>query len=59
VKARKVEEQARRVRNRAIPEWAEALYFEVSGKNSGVVRFHIRYDQISKGSRRLYRESPE
>ena len=51
-------EQAQKVRNRAIPEWAEglyynkglfsealvyyddeALYFEVRGKDSGVVRF--------------------
>jgi hypothetical protein len=51
-------EQARRVRNEAIPEWAEglyynkglfdealvyyddeALYFEVRGKDSGIVRF--------------------
>jgi hypothetical protein len=51
-------EQARKVRNEAIPEWAqglyynkglfdeavlyyddEALYFEVRGKDSGIVRF--------------------
>jgi hypothetical protein len=51
-------EQARKVKNKAIPEWAqglyynkglfsealvyhddEALYFEVRGKDSGVVRF--------------------
>ena len=51
-------EQARKVRNEAIPEWAEglyynkglfsealvyyddeAIYFEVKGKDSGVVRF--------------------
>jgi hypothetical protein len=51
-------EQARKVRNEAIPEWAEglyynkglfsealvyhddeALYFEVRGKENGVVRF--------------------
>jgi hypothetical protein len=51
-------EQARKVRNEAIPQWAEglyynkglfdealvyyddeALYFEVRGKDSGIVRF--------------------
>jgi hypothetical protein len=51
-------EQARRVKNKAIPEWAEglyynkglfsealvyyddeALYFEVRGQDSGIVRF--------------------
>jgi hypothetical protein len=51
-------EQAQKVRNRAIPEWAEglyynkglfsealvyyddeALYFEVRGKDDGIVRF--------------------
>ena len=51
-------EQARRVRNEAIPQWAEglyynkglfsealvyydheAIYFEVKGKESGIVRF--------------------
>ena len=51
-------EQARRVRNEAVPQWAEglyynkglfdealvyyddeALYFEVRGKDSGIVRF--------------------
>ena len=51
-------EQARRVRNEAIPQWAEglyynkglfdealvyyddeALYFELRGKDSGIVRF--------------------
>ena len=51
-------EQAQKVRNKAIPEWAEglyynkglfsealiyhddeALYFEVRGKDSGIVRF--------------------
>jgi hypothetical protein len=53
-----VSEQARKVRNEAIPQWAqglyynkgifdeavvydddEALYFEVRGKDSGIVRF--------------------
>jgi hypothetical protein len=56
-------EQARKVRNEAIPEWAEglyynkglfdeavlyyddeALYFEVRGKDSGIVRFS--YDML-------------
>jgi hypothetical protein len=53
-----VSEQAQKVRNKAIPQWAEglfynkglfdealvyhddeALYFEVRGKDSGIVRF--------------------
>jgi hypothetical protein len=56
-------EQARKVRNEAIPQWAqglyynkglfdeavlyyddEALYFEVRGKDSGIVRFS--YDML-------------
>jgi hypothetical protein len=54
----KMSEQARKVRNEAIPQWAEglyynkgifdeavlyyddeALYFEVRGQDSGIVRF--------------------
>ena len=55
---KKMSEQAQKVRNKAIPEWAEglyynkglfsealiyhddeALYFEVRGKDDGIVRF--------------------
>jgi hypothetical protein len=51
-------EQTRRVRNQAIPEWAEALYFEVKGKNSGVMRFTFDMIKCQKVVEE-YRESPE
>jgi hypothetical protein len=61
-------EQARRVRNEAIPQWAEglyynkglfsealvyhddeALYFEVRGQDSGIVRFSYEMLETLKG----------
>jgi flagellar biosynthesis GTPase FlhF len=72
-------EQARKVKNKAIPEWAEglycnkglfsealvyhnddALYFELRGQNSGIVRFPFEMLETVREERdRLVRELEE
>jgi hypothetical protein len=71
-------EQAGKVRNQAIPEWAEglyynkglfeeavvyhddkAIYFEVRGKDSGVVRFTFEMIESLQKLTEAHADSPE
>ncbi len=66
-------EQARKVKNDAIPHWAEglfsevllyhdeeALYFECRGKDSGVVRFSFEMlETLKRAAQEIEEERPE